>query len=144
MEDAALAVPTRLVTRVGDRSVMLHWDPVVDAHLAGYRVYRVPSLTGFLEHPGGLLLANHFVDFEVENGVTYRYWVRAVDTAGRESHDSAMLNATPHVLPDEAFLDLVQRTAFDYFWYEANSGSVPITGGVPITGTSRSRGQKDP
>jgi len=70
--------------------------------------------------------------------------VRAVDTAGRESHDSAMLNATPHVLPDEAFLDLVQRTAFDYFWYEANSGSVPITGGVPITGTSRSRGQKDP
>ncbi len=137
-------MPTGLVKRVGDRSVILHWDPIVDAHLAGYRVYRVPSLTGLLEQPRGLLLTNHFVDFEVENGVTYRYWVRAVDTAGRESYDSAMLNATPHVPPDEAFLDLVQRTAFDYFWYEANSGSVPITGGVPITGTSRSRGQKDP
>ena len=119
-KDATLAVPTGLVQRVGDRSVMLHWEPVGDAHLAGYRVYRVPSLTGLLEHPRGLLRANHFVDFEVENGVTYRYWVRAVDTAGRESHDSAMLSATPHVLPDEAFLDLVQRTAFDYFWYEAN------------------------
>jgi hypothetical protein len=119
-QNAVLAVPTGLVRRVGDRSVILHWDPIVDAHLAGYRVYRVPSLTGLLEQPRGLLLTNHFVDFEVENGVTYRYWVRAVDTAGRESHDSAMINATPHVLNDEAFLDLVQRTAFDYFWYETN------------------------
>src|SRR5215831_10396224 len=119
-KDTALAVPTGLVTRVGDRSVMLHWEPVVDTHFAGYRVYRVPSLTGLLEHPRGLLLANHFVDFEVENGVTYRYWVRAVDTAGRESPDSAMLSAIPYVLNDETFLDLVQRTAFDYFWYEAN------------------------
>ena len=31
-----------------------------------------------------------------------------------------MISATPHVLHDEAFLDLMQRTAFDYFWYEAN------------------------
>ncbi len=115
-----MAVPTGLVKRVGDRSVILHWDPVVDAHLAGYHVYRVPSLTGLLEQPRGLLVTNHFVDFEVENGLTYRYWVRAVDTVGRESHDSAMISATPHVLNDEAFLDLVQRTAFDYFWYETN------------------------
>jgi hypothetical protein len=46
--------------------------------------------------------------------------VRAVDTAGRESQDSATISATPQVLDDEAFLDLVQRTAFDYFWYETN------------------------
>ena len=119
-KDAALAVPTGLVKRVGDRSVILHWDPLVDSHLAGYYVYRVPSLTGLLEQPRGLLLTNHFVDFEVENGLTYRYWVRAVDTTGRESHDSATISATPHVLNDEAFLDLVQHTAFDYFWYETN------------------------
>ena len=99
-KNATLAVPTGLVKRVGDHSVILHWDPIVDSHLAGYRVYRVPSLTGLLEHPRGLLLTHHFVDFEVENGVTYRYWVRAVDTAGRESHDSAMISATPHVLPE--------------------------------------------
>ena len=69
-KDAALVVPTSLVERVGDRSVILHWDPVIDSHLAGYRVYRVPSLTGLLEQPRGLLLTNHFVDFEVENGLT--------------------------------------------------------------------------
>src|ERR1043166_7973655 len=90
-KNAAMPVPTGLVKRVGDRSVILHWEPVVDSHLAGYHVYRVPSLTGLLEQPRGLLLANYFVDFEVENGLTYRYWVRAVDTAGRESHDSAMI-----------------------------------------------------
>jgi hypothetical protein len=28
--------------------------------------------------------------------------------------------ATPQALDDNAFLDFVQRTAFDYFWYEAN------------------------
>jgi hypothetical protein len=119
-QDAALSVPTGLVQRDGDRSVILHWAPVVVSHLAGYHVYRVSSRTGRLEQPHGLLRTNHFVDFEVENGLTYRYWVRAVDTGGRESPDSATIMATPHVLNDEAFLDLVQRTAFDYFWYETN------------------------
>jgi hypothetical protein len=118
--DAALAVPTGLVKRVGDRSVTLHWAPIVDSHLAGYHVYRVSAATGLLEQPRSLLLTNHFVDFGVENGLTYRYWVRAVDTGGWESPDSATIMVTPHVLNDEAFLDLVQRTAFDYFWYETN------------------------
>jgi hypothetical protein len=52
--------------------------------------------------------------------LTYRYRVRAVDTSGRESPDSATISATPQLLDDEAFLDLVQRTGFDYFWYESN------------------------
>ena len=105
-KDTALAMPTGLVKRVGDRSIVLHWDPVVDSHLAGYHVYRVPSAPGPLAQLRGLLPTNHFVDFEVENGFTYRYQVRAVDTAGRESYDATTISATPHVLPDEAFLDL--------------------------------------
>src|SRR5262244_637016 len=44
--NAAIAVPTGLVKRVGDRSVILHWDPVVDSRLAGYHVYRVSSEAG--------------------------------------------------------------------------------------------------
>jgi hypothetical protein len=120
IEDAAMAVPTGLVQRVGDRSIILHWDPVVDSRLAGYHVYRISSETGPSEQHRVTLATNHFVDFEVENGSTYRYRVRAVDTAGRESRDSETISVTPHVLDDEAFLDLVQHTAFDYFWYEAN------------------------
>jgi hypothetical protein len=119
-QDATMAVPMDLVKRIGDRSVILHWAPVVEFRLAGYRVYRASSATAPFELHSATLPTNHFVDFEVQNGSTYRYLVRAVDTGGQESLDSATISATPHVLDDEAFLDLVQRTAFDYFWYETN------------------------
>jgi hypothetical protein len=119
-QDAAMAVPMGLVKRVGDRSVILHWEPVADSGLAGYRVYRATSATEPFEPHSAILPTNHFVDFEVQNGSTYRYRVRAVDTTGGESHDSVTISATPQMLDDEAFLDLVQRTAFDYFWYETN------------------------
>jgi hypothetical protein len=119
-DDATMVAPTGLVQRVGDRSVILHWNSVVDSGLAGYRVYRRSSATEPFEPQSGILPSNHFVDFTVENDSTYHYLVRAVDTSGRESHDSAAISAMPRVLDDEAFLDLVQRTAFDYFWYETN------------------------
>src|SRR5215510_870833 len=64
-KDATLAVPTGLVKRVGDRSIVLHWDPIVDSHLAGYHVYRAPSATGPLAQPRGILPTNHFLDFDV-------------------------------------------------------------------------------
>jgi hypothetical protein len=123
-EDAVLIGPMGLVQRTGDRSVILHWDPVADSGLAGYRVYRAPSATAPFEQHSVTLPSNHFVDFDVENDSTYRYRVRAVDTTGRESHDSDIISATPRVLTDDAFVDLVQRTAFDYFWYETN----PVNG----------------
>ncbi len=119
-EDAALVTPMDLVQLVGDRSVILHWDPIVDSRLAGYHIYRASSATGPFEPHSLTLPTNHFVDLAVENGSTYRYRVRAVDTSGRESHDSATISATPQVLDDEAFLDLVEHAAFDYFWYETN------------------------
>src|SRR5919108_4817935 len=119
-QGAAMAVPMGLVERVGDQSVILHWDPVVASGLVGYHVYRAASPTEPFERHSLTLPTNHFVDFEVQNGSTYRYRVRAVDTAGGESRDSATISATPQVLDDEAFLDLVQHTAFDYFWYESN------------------------
>jgi hypothetical protein len=120
VQDAAMAGPMGLVKRVGDRSIILHWDPVADSRLAGYRVYRAFSPTDPFEPYSRTLPTNHFVDFQVENGSTYRYRVRAVDTMGRESHDSAVISARPQALDDENFLDLVQRTAFDYLWYETN------------------------
>jgi hypothetical protein len=118
--DTTVVMPQGLVQRTGDRSVILHWDPVVDAGLAGYHVYRSLATTEAFEPYSAILPTNHFVDFEVQNDITYHYRVRAVGTAGRESLDSATISATPRVLGDEAFLELVQHTAFDYFWYEVN------------------------
>lgn len=119
--DARLTAPTGLVGRAGDQSVILHWDPVVDAALAGYHLYRAASNDGpFEQRSTALLPTNHFVDFEVANDHTYYYQVSAIDQEGRQSAASATLHATPAALDDTAFLDLMQQTAFDYFWYEAN------------------------
>ena len=132
-EDASIVAPTGLVQRVGDRSVIIHWDPVMDSRLVGYHVYRAPSFTGPFEPHPLILPTNHVVDFEVENNSTYYYRVRAVDTSGQESRDSVTIRATPQVLDDEAFLDLVQHTAFDYFWYETNpaNGLIKDRSGTP-------------
>ena len=116
-----MAAPTDLVERTGDRSVILHWQPVSDVHLAGYHVYRAALAAGpFEKRTPVLLRTNHFVDFEVANDRTYYYRVHAVDTAGRQSAASVSIRVMPTALDDDAFIDLVQRTAFDYFWYEAN------------------------
>jgi hypothetical protein len=117
----SLAIPTGLVERAGDRSVILHWDPVSSPDLVGYHVYRaLATATVYTRHNANLVSTNHFVDFDVDNNHTYAYRVRAVDLNGKESGDSASVVATPQALEDDAFLDLVQRTAFDYFWYEVN------------------------
>jgi hypothetical protein len=119
--NATTIVPMGLVERTGDQSVILHWDAMADADLAGYHVYRAASTVGpFAQRSADLLHANHFVDFDVENNQTYHYQVRAFNTARGVSRSSEIIRATPVVLNDDAFLNLVQHTAFDYFWYEAN------------------------
>lgn len=120
-EPTAVVAPIGLAQRAGDRSVILHWEPVSNSDLSGYRIYRSASSESLFEpRHASLLTTNHFVDFEVENDHTYHYRVRAVDVTGQESGDSETISATPTGLDAEAFLDLVQQTAFDYFWYEAN------------------------
>jgi hypothetical protein len=131
----AIQAPTALVNRTGDRSIVLHWDKNTEANLAGYRVYR--SITG----PGGpfllqnnpassLLTAPGYCDLnnKVINGQTNFYYVTAVDTSSQESLPSATLGALPHLFAsDDEFLEYVQETSFDYFWYGAN----PANGLVP-------------
>ena len=117
----SIAAPTGLVERAGDRSVILHWEPVSAPDLVGYQVYRALTDTAAYERRNpSLVTTNHFVDFDVHNGHTYSYRVRTMALSGKESPDSAAVGATPEALDDDAFLDLVQHTAFDYFWYEAN------------------------
>jgi hypothetical protein len=128
----AIQAPTALVSRTGDQSIVLHWDRNTEANLAGYRVYR--STTG----PGGpftlqnssLLTAPGFCDLtsKVINGQTNYYYATAVDASSLESGPSATLGTLPHAFAsDDEFLEYVQETNFDYFWYGAN----PANGLVP-------------
>src|SRR5260370_32068367 len=42
----AIQAPTGVTGLAGDQSVVLHWDRVTDATLAGYHVYRSTSSAG--------------------------------------------------------------------------------------------------
>jgi hypothetical protein len=135
----AIQAPTGLVSVAGDQSVVLHWDPSMDSSLAGYRVYR--STTGaagpFSLQNTSLLTAPGFCDLssKVINGQTNFYYLTAVDSNSQESLPSATLAALPHAFAsDDEFLDYVQETSFDYFWYAAN----PANGLVPDRSASGS------
>src|ERR1035441_8016374 len=128
----AIQAPTGLVNLAGDQSVVLHWDANTDATLAGYRVYRSTTGAGgpFSLQNSSLLTTPGFCDLtsKVINGQTNFYYATAVDTSSQESLPSATLGALPHPFAsNDEFLDYVQETSFDYFWY----GAKPANGLVP-------------
>ena len=128
----AIQAPTGVIGLAGDQSVVLHWDRSTDASLSGYRVYRSTTGTGgpFSLLNTSLLTGPGYCDLtsKVINGQTNFYYVTAVDTSSQESLPSATLGALPHAFAsDDEFLDYVQQTCFDYFWYGAN----PANGLVP-------------
>src|SRR5204862_7719423 len=58
----------------------------------------------------------------------YHYQSTAVTTSSVESGPSTNISAMSHLFAsDNQFLDYVQQTSFDYFWYLAN----PANGLVP-------------
>lgn len=112
--------PANLVVRTGDRSVALHWDAHGHGALRGYHVYRSAARAPFERLTARPVRSRSFADVNVANGQTYRYRVTALNEAG-ESAPSKPTAARPAPFAnDDAFLDLLQQTAFDYFWYEAN------------------------
>ena len=84
----APAVPAGLGGIAGARTIELSWELVMDADLAGYRVYR----NGVKIAEG--VQANAFSDPNVVAGTKYSYQVSAVDTAGNESGKSVAAEIT--------------------------------------------------
>ena len=132
----AIEAPTGLVSRTGDRSIVLHWDRNSESNLSGYRVYRSFSSGGpFVAQSPSLVASPGFCDLSVINGQTNYYQVTALTTTAQESLPSAILAAVPHAFAsDDEFLEYVQQTSFDYFWYLAN----PSNGLVPDRSTTTS------
>ena len=88
----AIPIPTGLVVRSGDLSVVLHWDAVVDPTLAGYRLYRASAVEGpFRQQHSGLLTTPGFCDLSVSNDQTNYYRVTAVTSGSVESAPSTTL-----------------------------------------------------
>ncbi len=111
--------PTGLESRTGDQSVILHWTENPEPDIKGYRVYRSKNDGPFSEPIPAAFRLNHFVDNRLDNDSLYAYYVRAVDNNDQLSATSDTVSVTPAELSDTEFLELVQHTAFDFFWYEA-------------------------
>jgi hypothetical protein len=128
----AIQPPTGLVSLAGDQSIVLHWDRNTDANLAGYRVYRSTAGAGgpFSLASASLLPGPGYYDITIKvvNGQTNFYYATAVDTNSQESLPSETLGVLPHAFAsNDEFLEYVQHTSFDYFWY----GAKPANGLVP-------------
>lgn len=128
----AVQAPGGLVSRAGDRSVVLHWDSSGGPGVAGYNIYR--SLTGnggfVLLNTTGLVISPGYCDVSptVMNGQTNYYQVTAVSTNAQESTPAGPLAVVPNSFTtDDDFLEYLQEVNFDYFWYLANpdNGLVP-------------------
>ena len=126
---AATQTPTNLVTCVGDASIVLHWDPVVDPALSGYNVYRSTASSGpFVLQNTSLLPSPGFCDLFVMDGTAYYYQVTAVDSGTNASAVSSIVSAVPKAFANnDQLLDYIEQTDFDFFWDRAN----PVNGLIP-------------
>jgi len=116
------SAPTGVVSRAGESSVVLHWANTGTVNPAGYNVYRSGSSNGpFVLVNSQPVQQTSFVDFSVANGQDYFYYVRAANGESDESTNSAVASASPRAFTNDAsFMEYLQQTTFDYFWYEAN------------------------
>ena len=125
----ALEAPRGYVARSGDRSVVLHWDHPTREPVSGYQVERASVPTGPFSNSITLSATeNSWCDLRVTNDKDYFYRVRAVDTAGKSGSYTPIRKVRAKPFADNSeFLEYVQQTAFDYFWYTAN----PTNGLIP-------------
>lgn len=113
---AADSIPKSSI-RTGDRSVLLRWHDDTPPHLSRFRLSRSSSPNGSFE-PIAETTEPYFADLQVTNGQTYHY---RMERLAPSAFAYPTISATPRAFAnDEAFLDYMQQTAFDYFWYEAN------------------------
>jgi hypothetical protein len=126
--------PTGIVTRAGDRSVVLHWDRNPETNILGYFIYRSLSPVGPFDQPlnASLVPLTSYADTQAANARPLYYVIQAVDEAMQLGTNSVAVAATPRPFTSNLqFLEYVQQTAFDYFWYQAN----------PANGLVRDRSQ---
>lgn len=89
------AVPTGIAPTTGNGAVILNWTGNTEFDLDGYNLYRSPtSGSGYTKLAALSYKATSFTDTGLTGGATYFYRIRAVDTKGQESEDSAEILAT--------------------------------------------------
>jgi hypothetical protein len=107
--DGSAPVAPVLLQAAGSGSVQLDWNDNSESDLKEYRIYAGTSPTSLAQLSSVLAPTSQFEHFAVARGITYYYYVTAVDLRGNESAPSAMVSwglpiagvvATPAVLAD--------------------------------------------
>ena len=108
IDDQPPAIPTGVYSITGDGFVIVRWNPVYEADLAGYGVYRSHCDEGRYTRIGEVRRGEEteFIDYDVVNGVTYFYAVDAFDYSGNESE-----------LSYETVDDTPRPEGWDVEWY---------------------------
>jgi hypothetical protein len=111
-----------LAARSGDGVVLLTWDGFEREGIRGWRVSRaVPPGAAFRPLHTNLLDRVGFADTTISNRSSAIYRVEAIGDSGAPTGVAEVAARPPHAfVTDEALLDLLQASAFDYFWREVN------------------------
>ncbi len=98
-----LEPPTNLHTDTTNSGISLTWSPSSSTNVIGYNIYRC-EMIGQLGNKinGGLITETLFTDSNVEEGKTYYYTVRAVDSGSNEENNLNQISATAQeITPDK-------------------------------------------
>jgi len=86
-------IPITLDGRVKSTTIYLTWDPVTDADLWGYHVYRTDHEFGTYEKVNNAVVEriSYYEDAGLDENQLYYYYVSAVDSSGNEGEHSSTL-----------------------------------------------------
>jgi len=95
--------PTGVTAKAVAGGIEVSWQPSSSANVVGYNIYR-STASG---DPGAklnaaLVSANKYTDGNVEDGITYYYTVRSVDTGGNEEKNTYQASATARMAAPSA------------------------------------------
>jgi exo beta-1,2-glucooligosaccharide sophorohydrolase (non-reducing end) len=126
-----LAPPDNVHAIGYDRHVEVRWNPVNNAALARYVVYR--SLDSKTFEPIGIQLpgTNRYSDFLGKSGVTAEYKVAASDNQYRQSRLSDATRASTRAFNDDELITMLQEACFHYYWDGADPSSGMTLENIP-------------
>src|SRR5947207_8300777 len=127
----SMSAPQNIRSAGYDRHIDIQWDPVSNADLGRYIIYR--SFDGKDFQPIGIQPPDihRFTDFLGKSGVAAQYKVAASNSRYQESPLSSATSATTRVFSDEELLTMVQEASFRYYWEGADPGSGMARESIP-------------
>ena len=114
-DSIAPAVPQGVQAFGYEKNIDIEWYNNTEPDLAGYKIYYWNGQEFSFFRNVNRSKSYYSIDIPVI-GVSYSFKVSAYDSTGNESDLSDSAYAIAHLMSDDEFLDMVQRSTFRYFW----------------------------